>query len=304
MSEQQGSAGRANFRRFFFRGLGIVLPTVLTIWILVVVYQFVDTKIATPINKGIQEMVLSWTSWPQATEGDISEFRKDLTEEQRQAWKTKLTDPKWVEYQTRRTLLLNHWNRLSIGSFVVLDLIGLFVAVILIYFAGLAVGSFVGRKLYARGERMLQQLPLFKQVYPYVKQVTDFLVGNEQKIQFNKVVAVQYPRKGLWSVGLVTGNTMQSIQDEARDACITVFVPSSPTPFTGYVITVPVSDTIELPITIDEALRFTVSGGVIVPPGQTIPEGEAPEPRPSVNQLEREKGDGGTPGRARDVSRT
>ena len=94
------------------------------------------------------------------------------------------------------------------------------------------------------------------------------------KVSFNRVVAVEYPRKGLWSVGLVTGNTMQTIQREAEGSCLTVFIPSSPTPFTGYVITVPEKDTIDLSVTIEEALRFTVSGGVIVPDAQVIPEGQ------------------------------
>jgi uncharacterized membrane protein len=105
-----------------------------------------------------------------------------------------------------------------------------------------------------------------------VKQVTDFIfAGNDDdKLKFNRVVAVEYPRKGLWSVGLVTGDTMQLIQDRAGQSCVTVFVPSSPTPFTGYVITVPKQDTIDLGITIEEALRFAISGGVIVPDSQRI----------------------------------
>jgi uncharacterized membrane protein len=83
-------------------------------------------------------------------------------------------------------------------------------------------------------------------------------------------VAVEYPRKGLWSLGLVTGSTLRSIQERAGVPCVTVFVPSAPTPFTGWVIIVPVEDTIELPISIDDALRFAVSGGVIVPPTQVV----------------------------------
>jgi len=117
-------------------------------------------------------------------------------------------------------------------------------------------------------------VPLVKQVYPSVKQVTDFLVGgsDDQKMSFNRVVAVEYPRKGLWSIGLVTGSTMQSIQDRTGRACMTIFVPSSPTPFTGYVIIVPREDTIDLSVTIEEALRFTISGGVVIPPSQQIPD--------------------------------
>ena len=95
---------------------------------------------------------------------------------------------------------------------------------------------------------------------------------------------VEYPRKGIWSIGLVTGSPMSSMETEiTRQAgpSITVFIPSSPTPFTGYTITVPRDSVVELPITIDEALRFTISGGVLVPAHQTLDEeplGELPTP--------------------------
>ena len=79
------------------------------------------------------------------------------------------------------------------------------------------------------------------------------------------VVAVQYPRAGIWSIGLRTGRPMPTVQRAVGDRLVTVFIPSSPTPVTGYVIQVPVSDVIDLNMTIDEALRFTISGGVIQP---------------------------------------
>jgi len=173
----------------------------------------------------------------------------------------------------------------AIGSFNILDLIGLIVAVVLIYFVGILLGSYIGRSLYNKGEQLLHRVPLIRSVYPSVKQVTDFFFGSpEQRIQFSKVVAVEYPRKGLWSVGLVTGSTMQTIQDRAGKDCMTVFVPSSPTPFTGYVITVPREDTIDLAITIEEAIKFAVSGGVLVPPKEQIPQDPQhtlPRPKPA-----------------------
>ena len=115
-------------------------------------------------------------------------------------------------------------------------------------------------------------MPLVGRVYPAFKQITDFIFGDdsEEKLSFNRVVAVEYPRKGLWSVGMVTGNTLRTIQDAAGRDCLTVFIPSSPTPFTGYVITAPVDDTVELPITVEDALKFAVSGGVVVPPAELI----------------------------------
>ena len=235
-SEQDGRQPRRGFRRFFFRGLGILLPTVLTIWILVAVYNFVEQKIASPINEGVRWAIVRWTS---------------MTAEQMDAW----------------------WASVKIGDWQVLNLTGLLIAVILIYIVGRVLGGFVGRGIIKQGESLLLRVPLFKQIYPYVKQVTDFFVGDdddESAMKFSRVVAVQYPRKGIWSVGLGTGDTMRDIEATAAQDCITVFIPSSPTPFTGYVITVPKGDTVNLPISIDEALRFCVSGGVIVPEKQRI----------------------------------
>ena len=113
-------------------------------------------------------------------------------------------------------------------------------------------------------EDIITTLPIFKQVYPYVKQVVDFLFSDDRPIKFNRVVAVEYPRKGIWSVGFLTGATLRSIQEKAGDS-VTIFIPSSPTPFTGYTITVLRREVIELPLTVEEAIRFAVSGGVLVP---------------------------------------
>ena len=97
-----------------------------------------------------------------------------------------------------------------------------------------------------------------------VKQVTDFVLS-ERKVDFSGVVAVEYPRKGVWSLGLRTGTPIRQVQDSVSEALITVFIPSSPTPITGYVVQVPEKDVIELGISIDEGFRFTISGGVIKP---------------------------------------
>ncbi len=248
MTAASDRTSQKSFRKFFVRGLGILLPTVLTIWILVAVYQFVDQRIAAPINQGVRWVILHTTNWPEGP---------DLA--------------------ARRATLNEWWQSIAIGDWAVLNLIGLVVAIVLIYLIGRIVGSFIGHRFYARAEEMLRRVPGFKQIYPYVKQVTEFFVGDrDEKFQFSRVVAVEYPRKGLWSVGLVTGETLRKIQDRAARDCMTVFIPSSPTPFTGYVITVPKEETIDLPITIDEAFRFCVSGGVIVPENQIIPPADQP----------------------------
>lgn len=141
-------------------------------------------------------------------------------------------------------------------------------ALLALYLFGRFVASYFGRALWRLVETTLIRIPLIKQVYPNVKQVTDFVFG-DQKMQFSGVVAVEYPRRGVWSLGLVTASAMRTIAEDSGGAeMITIFIPSSPTPVTGYTITVRKDETLLLPITIDEALRFTISGGVLLPKGE------------------------------------
>ena len=280
MTDAKKKSAGSNFRKFFLRGLAIVLPSVLTIGILIWAYNFVQVKIASPINKGVKRLILATSPWPELpsevmslpdklSEQQRKELSAELSGQAKKAWEAKAYSTQWFLDYTRKVELEQWWKRYAIG----LDLIGLVVAVVLIYILGASLGSLIGRRLYHRGEELVAKVPLIRQVYPSVKQVTDFLFGGaeqEKRMQFNQVVAVEYPRKGLWSIGLVTGDTMRDIQERVGVPCLTVFVPSSPTPFTGYVITVPKGETIELPVTFEQALRFSISGGVIIPPSQVI----------------------------------
>lgn len=150
-----------------------------------------------------------------------------------------------------------------------LSVVGFALAIVLVYIVGLFVASFIGRTIWRSVERLLNRLPVIRQVYPSIKQVTDFLILNGNgKARFSRVVAVEYPRKGIWSVGLVTSEGMRCLREAAGENVVTVFVPSSPTPITGYTITVRRNEVIDMPFTIDEALRFSVSAGVILPSRQ------------------------------------
>jgi len=292
-SEPKAHSG-GNFRQFFLRGLAILLPTVLTIWLLIASYQFVQTRIARPINQGVKSLVVYGSPLPATSDKDYDEAVETFTGRQKDDWNVKDDELRrsfgseytatkriehrrlWMQMQpeikhsVRTEVVERWWNSYTLGTWVLMDLIGLVIAIILIYIVGWLVGSFIGRRLYHKGEELIHRVPVIRSIYPSIKQVTDFFVGAKTGPQFSAVVAVQYPRMGLWSVGLVTGETMSNIQEVAGQRCITVFIPSSPTPFTGYVITVPEADTIDLPITIEEAVKFAVSGGVLIPPSQQI----------------------------------
>ena len=273
MTEAQPRTFRSDFKRFFLRGLAVLLPSVLTLWILVKAYQFVDSAIAQPINSGIRFTIIeSSLQWPAVQELFVPD---DTVVTDEIARRVEASDARSKPNQVRRDIVTTEVNAWWTKWSTYLDWIGILVAILSVYVAGRLLGGFLGRRIHRRLERVITAVPIFKQVYPYVKQIVDFLFSDDKPIKFNRVVVVQYPRKGLWSIGLVTGTTMRSIESESGDA-ITIFIPSSPTPFTGYTITVPRSEVHELPISIDEALRFTISGGVLVPPHEAIEEGPTP----------------------------
>lgn len=257
---------RGNFKQFFFRGLGILLPTVLTIWILIAAYQFVRDRIAAPINGGLRYAVVELTEYPRVTHEEVAQYSQFMTPAEQRQYAASGESRAWLEAHARLEKLERWWASYAFP----MDLIGLAVAVVLIYVVGLALGSYIGRRLYARGEELINRVPLVRRVYPSVKQLTDFVVGekNEQRPSFSRVVGIEYPRKGLWSVGLVTGETMRGVELAAGEECLTVFVPSAPTPFTGYVVTIKKSDTIDLSMSVEDAIKFCVSGGVVIPPSQ------------------------------------
>lgn len=265
--QTQPRAPGAGFRHFFFRGLGIILPTVLTVWILVAAYGFVQYRIAAPINAGVRQLIVYATPFPLVNDAEVRDAEEDLVRaggDRLRLYREAADRPAWIQREARRVKLDSWWS-----SYYGMDLVGLVLAVVLIYIIGVVLGSFIGRRLYLRGERLLNRVPLIGRVYPSVKQVTDFLVGGgEDKLKFSRVVAVEYPRKGCWSVGLVTGEPPRAITEHAGEECLTIFVPSAPTPFTGWVIVAPKRDTIELAMTVEDAVKFAVSAGVLIPPGQ------------------------------------
>lgn len=154
--------------------------------------------------------------------------------------------------------------------------------VMVIYLVGLAVEKFFGRHIIRMLDAIGMRLPVVRYIYPYAKQLADFLWG-PRKLNFSRVVAVEYPRKGIWSLGFMTSEGVPAVSDELRRKLVAVFVPTSPTPFTGWTVLVPEEDIRPVNMTVDEAVRFVVSCGVIVP-GQPT---QAPAPQADAQQEQR-----------------
>jgi uncharacterized membrane protein len=217
-------------RSYFLRGLAVLLPTILTVWILGWGYAFVQDRISVHINRGLVWLILR-------VQGTGGVAKEDL-------------------------------NRILVEG-TAGSVIGFLIALAIILLVGALLASVAGRALWRAVEAAILNTPVLRRIYPYVKQVTDFVLTQEEKQKmFSRVVAVEYPRKGIWSLGFVTGSGLRAIAKESEREFLTVMIPTSPTPVTGWVITVPKEETIALDMTMEEAIRFIVSAGVIQPDGQ------------------------------------
>jgi uncharacterized membrane protein len=265
MGEMTDRSFSADFKRSLYRGLAVLLPSILTLWIIVYAYRFIDSTIAAPINAGLRHGIASAADYSESLREKFDPQPETLTQAlQAQPAGVPALTPEEMTFRLRRANIEHWWA----GNWL-MDLIGLVVAIIAVYISGRLLGGFFGRRIWRSIEGVIVSVPVFKQIYPSVKQMVDFLFAEERPIKFNRVVMVQYPTRGIWSLGFVTGEAIRAVV-ERTGASITVFVPCSPVPFSGFTVSVPATELIEVPLSIDEAVRFLVSGGVLVPPHQAM----------------------------------
>lgn len=142
--------------------------------------------------------------------------------------------------------------------------IGALLTVTLTVAAGAVATNVIGRRLIGWGERLLTRIPVVSTVYTTTKQIVDLLAG-EQKTAFQRVVLVEYPRRGVYSVGFLTAaGCPPPAQEAVGEEMWSVFVPTAPNPTSGWVVMVPKSQCRVLGMTVDEAFRYIISGGVLV----------------------------------------
>jgi uncharacterized membrane protein len=220
------------FRSYFLRGLAVLVPTIVTIWLFVWGYKFIQENISVYVNRGIVRLVMFLQGEQQyLPKEDMVKF--------------------WVD----------GWGSVA----------GFLIALIGVCIVGIVLTSVVGKALWRTVEKFIMNTPFLRQVYPYVKQITDFLLARqEHQKALLGVVAVEYPRKGIWSVGYVTGSGIRKIAEGNDKEFVTILIPTAPTPLSGFVIMVPKEDTIDLDMSIEEALRFIISAGVITPQSNKV----------------------------------
>ena len=142
--------------------------------------------------------------------------------------------------------------------------IGIIAGFIIIFIMGSVVSNVIGQRFLDFAERMIRRIPIVPRVYFALKQIVDAFTLQGKHV-FNKVVLIEYPRKGLYVVGFLTGECKGEVQVKTDAKLMNVFVPTTPNPTSGMLILVPESDILYLDMTVEEGLKLIVSAGVVVP---------------------------------------
>ena len=263
MMEEQAVEGgngprKRRWKDFFLRGMAVLLPTVITAVILFQVGVFVEENVIQHLNGGVQEALDGIGFY------DTDFGPRKLPED----WGA--TKPLYVR-------AVRWFLDYAFGAIL---------GVLAVCAVGLLIGTLIGRRIWQAIESRVVRLPMVRVVYPFTRQVIDFLFSDKQ-VSFRSVVAIEYPRKGVWAIGFLTGSGFEALRDRAGGDLWSVFIPSSPTPMTGYTVFITKDEIIPLGITIEEAFRMVVSGGVITPRDRSAFEipAEAEESKNEENRL-------------------
>ncbi len=142
--------------------------------------------------------------------------------------------------------------------------LGVLLAVVLVLATGMIVANLLGKRIVAGWESLLARIPLVRNLYAGIKQIMEAVLATDGK-SFRKVLLIEYPRKGVWSLAFMTSDKLGEVQDKTGSRVISVFIPTTPNPTSGFVLMVPEEDAIELDMTVEEGLKMIISMGVVVP---------------------------------------
>lgn len=281
---------------FFVRGLGVVLPAVLTIFVFVTVFEFVRGSVARPINRliytGLESNGLGWGVLrlagvdpyaprylldPQTDDAVLSlvsahEDSSDAQLQDNQAFLAALEEHReetatWLRDHTALGIdatRLREDTRAAVGVWA-----GVLIAAFGVLFVGYLASGLLGRSSIAAMHRLGAKLPVVRSVYPYTKQLVDFFLA-ESDLDFDTVVAAPYPSEGLWSIGFVTGTGLRTLNEKLESPHLSVYFPTSPLPMTGFTVFMDAAGLVPLELSVEEALRVVVTAGVVVPPSESV----------------------------------
>ena len=155
--------------------------------------------------------------------------------------------------------------------------LGLVVLVIFLTLIGALTAGFLGRWVIHTGERVLNRMPVIRSIYSAVKQIFETVLA-QQSNAFREAVLVEYPRRGIWAIGFITGTTKGEVQNLTEETTVNIFLPTTPNPTSGFLLFIPREDVIPLDMSVEEAVKMVISGGIVTPPDRRpLAEQEAPK---------------------------
>jgi uncharacterized membrane protein len=292
-------------RRAVVRGLAVILPPLLTIVVFIWAWSMIDSYILVPCEEAAGQLI-GWS---------IKDVRSGFPSGAATPIPSNAGGPATVEYNRREYVQLGRggkWIPRDVWEMVENNLgkqtppttadafydryvkvrylrreqtLPIFLAVFLLvlYLTGKLMAAGVGRYLRRLGESAVDRMPIVRDVYSASKQITESIFS-EQEMQFLRVVAVEYPRKGLWQIAFVTGEGFKDVRDVAGEPIVSLLMSHSPVPATGFTCMMLKRETIALDITVDQALQYIVSCGVVVPPHQQWSNGSQREIRDEITR--------------------
>ena len=156
--------------------------------------------------------------------------------------------------------------------------LGVLLSFLILFATGVFAANFFGQRLIKMWERILGRIPFVKSIYSSVKQVSDTVLS-DQGTAFRKALLVEFPRPGCWTIAFLTGTPADAVTDHLRGEFISVYVPTTPNPTGGYFVMVPRDSIRELDMSVDDALKYIISMGVVAPRRR----GPAPFPKPAAS---------------------
>ena len=145
---------------------------------------------------------------------------------------------------------------------------GVILTLLIIFVTGVLAANFIGQRLVVWWERLLTKIPVVNSIYNSVKQVSDTLFSSSGNA-FRKALLVQYPREGSWTIAFLTGQPGGDVSNHLQGDYVSIYVPTTPNPTSGFFLMMSKKDVIELDMSVDEALKYIISMGVVAPPAKT-----------------------------------
>jgi uncharacterized membrane protein len=278
-------------RSFFLRGLVALLPAMLTTFAFVFIIQFTTRYVTGPINSAIYWSLegngAGWTVLealnvkPESDEFiSLAKLPTELSDLQKSGglngdeFQAALKSHRQTNHKSLYDL-----DKLAIDKSRLRDAVkkavhpvfGLLVALLLLVGVGYLASGFLGRRVVTWFDGKLSQIPFIKWIYPYAKQFVEYFLSDSD-LEFDTVVAAPYPSPDIYCIAFVTSPGFRTLHKTLGGRYIACFVPTSPMPMTGYTVFIEASRLVPLPISVDEALRTTISAGVLIPPAECVEE--------------------------------